>query len=452
LDRWLLGVIVLGAALFIDSLTAQRAISYVAGTAGLFALHERLRREFAPVIATITTVLVFAATSLFWSMTRAVSPSAAMTFALVAGMALIATRLTAPRSRIIAWSLVLAIPVATGFMHGEHEWSGVTSRAADSLFSSSHGFLSLTPVAYVGVIGTAFYMRRDRAIATLSLIALSLFLFAVSVTPRANAAPFDHGLTPIVALLAPGLALIVEHARARPLLAAAPLVAAMVFWNYWLMVQYTVGMLPKDEPVSFAAMVRQQADVHTQSPYVYPFAFPANMVFAWREGVPVDRYELLVREPKRPEWTAVMDRGADRFLLDGWGGAGATPSGPVRWTAGRRATLVFPLRPTSSATVRLLTSARVEDPPVNADLAVELNGLEIGRFSAGPQPTEVSFTIANALVGRVLRAGYNRLTIVSYGIHRVNAADPRPLGPLALRSADVPFPVAVYRITITSTS
>ena len=76
-----------------------------------------------------------------------------------------------------------------------------------------------------------------------------------------------------LAVVAPGLATVIEFARARPLVAALPLIAGAVLWNYWLMVQYTVGLLPKDEPVSFAAMVRQQADVHTRSPYVYPFAY-----------------------------------------------------------------------------------------------------------------------------------------------------------------------------------
>ena len=105
-------------------------------------------------------------------------------------------------------------------------------------------------------------------------------------------------------LLAPGLALAIDGVVRRPLVALAPLVVAALWWNHLLMAQYTVGLLPKDEPVSFGRLVQQQADLHTRSPYVYPFAFPANVWFAWREGLPVDKYDLLVA------------RGAARGLRD----------------------------------------------------------------------------------------------------------------------------------------
>jgi hypothetical protein len=102
--------------------------------------------------------------------------------------------------------------------------------------------------------------------------------------------------------------------------------------------------------------------------------------------------------------------------------------------------------------VQLVAAARVEEPEVAATLAVELNGVEIGRFVATPTPEETRLTLPPAGVGRVLRAGYNRLTIVNYGIHRLNADDTRALGPLAARSGEIPFPVAIHRIRITSPS
>lgn len=449
----LAGALLVGAAFALPALTGSRVSAYLAGAVGLVALHERLRHEFPPAVSTLASVLILAATSLFWSMTRASSPADAIAFALTAVSILAAARLPSSKSRIAAWAVLATTPLAMAAGGGSFDWLGAPSRAVEILYSSDRGFLSLTPVVYVALVGTMVYFKRDRTTALVSLGMLTLSIAAASITPRAIAVPFDHGLTLALPLLAPGLALVIEYCRSKPLLAAAPLVAAAILWNYGLMVQYTAGMLPKDEPVLFASMVRQQADVHTRSPYLYPFAFPANEYFAWREGIPADRYELLSHEPRARDWEAVMDRRVDRFLLDGWGSAGSSPSGPVRWTAGRRATLAFPLAPASAhATVELVTSARVEEPPVNAELAVEINGIEIGRFLATPSPAQTTLTIPPASVGRVLRAGYNRLTIVNYGIHRVNAADQRPLGSLAARSGDIPFPVAIHRIRVTSAS
>ena len=44
-------------------------------------------------------------------------------------------------------------------------------------------------------------------------------------------------------------------------------------------------------------IVRQQGTVLTRPPFIYPFAFPANVWFAWRTGLPVDRYDLLAPAP-----------------------------------------------------------------------------------------------------------------------------------------------------------
>jgi hypothetical protein len=200
-------------------------------------------------------------------------------------------------------------------------------------------------------------------------------------------------------------------------------------------------------------MVRQQAEVHTRSPYWYPFAFPANVWFAWREHVPIDRYELLAGLPGDRVFELVMDRGADRFLLDGWSGVAPAPPGPVRWTTARRSTLLFLLAPSASAlTIELRGNARVEDPAVAAEIAVEINGAEVGRLSALPAAGDLRLTMPAAEVGRIVRAGYNRLGIVSHGIQRLDPGDTRPAGPLAARSPSIPYPVAIHRIRIAPAS
>jgi hypothetical protein len=239
----------------------------------------------------------------------------------------------------------------------------------------------------------------------------------------------NTSLVPALGLLAPGLAVIVDWARRRPLVAAAPLVAGAIVWNYWLMVQYTVGTIPKDAPVSFAAMVRQQADVHTRTPYVYPFAFPGNLVSAWRDGVPLTRVDALSIEPRRSFFDITFDRGADRFLLDGWGPVGSTSAGPFRPLAAERATMVFPLEHVQQdLDVRVLASARGDAASGGTELDVYINGHAIGRLQVSASgPSDGHLRIPASNVGRVLRTGYNRLSIVTSAaataaIHRVRIA------------------------------
>jgi hypothetical protein len=206
--------------------------------------------------------------------------------------------------------------------------------------------------------------------------------------------------------------------------------------------------LPKDEPVSFARLVRQQADLYARTSPLYPFAFPANVWFAWRESLPVGRYDMLALEPRGPSLDLVLDRGADRFLLEGWDAPTAEGEEAGWWIGGRQATIAVPLAPSAGHAVQLTIRARsrFEEPVVEAVVAVLVNGHEVGQFSpAANQPTDAQFNIPPAL----LRDGFNRISLVSRGTHRVDPSDVRPPGTLASRAGQPAWPVAVYRIAMT---
>ncbi|HUE89598.1 MAG TPA: hypothetical protein VMO26_26265 [Vicinamibacterales bacterium] len=321
-------------------------------------------------------------------------------FTLVAALTFETARLKSNVIIYTAWIAAAIVPVVAHYVQGG---------APPSLFGPDRGFFSLTPATYVALVGTFAYIRQNAFWAAASLSLLVLWFLTGS------------DLTAAVALLAPGLAQAIEWARRRPLAAVAPLVTFAIVWNYWLMVQYTAGTIPKDAPVSFAAMVLQQADVHTRAPYIYPFAFPANVLFAWREGVPIDRYDVLSAEPRREQFELTIERGAERFLLDGWGPPGANEVGPFRWLNAERATLAFPLQPSSGdLVVEVLATARGGAPSTATELTFELNGHPIGRAHVSPvTATEARLPVPAANVGRVLRAGYNRLSIVTSGNHRI---------------------------------
>ncbi|HEX2520293.1 MAG TPA: hypothetical protein VHK04_12205, partial [Castellaniella sp.] len=216
--------------------------------AGLVALHERLRGEFAPAVAVTTTLLIFAGTSLFWSMTAPAAFPDALSFAAVSALLFLASRLRSGVS--VIWILVAAMPWLARQLTGDTAGSG-------ALFSSTQGLLSLTPIAYLAVVGSFFRVRQAPVWTTTSFAIFVVWVAGAAILlPGGGAGAFSHGLTSALALFAPGLAMVIEAARRRPLLAMAPLVLLGLANNYWLMVQYTIGTIPKDAPVSFAAMMR----------------------------------------------------------------------------------------------------------------------------------------------------------------------------------------------------
>jgi hypothetical protein len=489
--------------------------SFAIGSVGLVALHWLLRARFARGVALAATVLVFGATPLYWYMVYEPSMTHAASFGFVA-LFVAASAVWVPRGvtvreavvlgvliglafmartqealfavfpgvlvlsgagrlpdrvraalRLAGWALAGALPLiviqlSLGyvlFVRYEYTLWGASgylnlsqSRWAATLFSSWHGFLSWTPVAYVAVAGTVAYLRRDWRWAASALGILVLTAWVNGATQDWGGWSFGgRRFTSSLVMLAPGLALVIDAALRRPALMAVPILAAALWWNHLLMVQYAAGLLPKDEPVSFGRIVRQQAELHTRAPYFYPFAFPANLWFAWREGLPIDKYDLLAPEPAQTSIDLVFDKRVERFLLDGWDVPGGDEWGSCWWIGGTPATLALRLAPGPGRelSIDVQTRSRFEEPPLRASLALEVNGREIGRFAAGvPEATTATFTVPAADVPDLIRHGYNRLSFRSLGVEKVDPADPRPPGPLASRRGNHVWPVAIYRIVI----
>ena len=454
-NRYLLfGILALGILVARIQGASPPLFPYAAGAIGLVAVHERLRRSFSPTVALFAVILIFGATSLFWSMTQDGSPLEASAFAVAAVALAIACREPWRTPRVVAGTVVA---VAAPFLlrailatSAEAHAATLDSGMIGVLFSSTHGLFALTPIVYVAFAGAIAFAFRDRRAAALAVVAFAAMLIGVASWPAASSGPAAHRLTASLALLAPGLAYVIDRAMARPWIAIVPVVVGVAVWNYWLMIQYTVGTLPKDEPVSFSGMVRQQMDVQTRSPYVYPFALPASAWFAWREGIPVERFEQLAFQPRLSAIDQAMDKRADRWLLDGWE-PGGEDGGP-RWIRDPRASLTLPFEPPAGRGLAVTIDARtrLEEPAVNATIALEANGQEIGRFVVPPTAAaDFSIQMPADAVGRVWRAGYNRLTFVSHGVERVDPSDTRPPGPLGRRLKDRPWPVAIYRVRIT---
>jgi hypothetical protein len=202
------------------------------------------------------------------------------------------------------------------------------------------------------------------------------------------------------------------------------LAVVAIAWNAMLMAQYRSGVIPRNEPTSFSEILRRQAELYTRPPFFYPFAFPANALFAWRTGLPIDRYDLLGPEPLRTELDLPFDRNIARFFLEGWGEPAGLPAASAWWTAASPATLVVPLKLPSGPSVRVDVEARARlvDPPRRPRITVRVNGHDIGTFDADPDaPSVATFsTTRDAWMD-----GFNRVSFISdepalpIAVHRV---------------------------------
>ena len=166
-------------------------------------------------------------------------------------------------------------------------------------------------------------------------------------------------------LLAPGLALTIEALARRPLvLSAWSLSDSWRGTSSWSRSTASACCAP-GEAVSFGQIVRQQGELATRSPFFYPFAFPANAWFAWRNGLPIERYDLLGPEPLRPSLEIVFDASSNKYLMDGWGPRAGDEWGELRWIDGATAELVAPLDPAGNVPIDLQIEwrARLVDPP-----------------------------------------------------------------------------------------
>jgi hypothetical protein len=303
-----------------------------------------------------------------------------------------------------------------------------SSRWSETLWSSWHGFLSWTPVAYIALLGTIAYGWRRWPWAAGTVLIVFAMAWINGATPDLGAGWSFGGrrFVSCLVLLAPGLALIAHALLARPLAAIGTVAVAAIAWNYALMAQYRSGAISRTEPMSFADILQAQAAHYTASPFFYPFAFPANVLFAWRTGLPIDRYDLLGPEMPRSEIELKLEGNAGRFFLDGWGLPTGGEGGSAWWTAASPATLVLPLALPSDRRVRVEVEARARrvEPVRRPRITVLVNNREIGSFEADPDKPSIA-TITSPREAWI--DGFNRVSFVS----------------------DEPFvPLAVHRIAV----
>ena len=290
------------------------------------------------------------------------------------------------------------------------------ARFFDVLFSSRHGLMSWTPIVWVALIGTIAYAKR-RPIWGIPAIVAFLILVWTNGSAHDWSGGWAYGgrrFTSVLAAFAPGTATAIFAIYRRPLWLITPVAACVIGWNALLMTQYQRQLIPRDESLRFDALVRQQANLLLKPPFFYPFAFPANVLFAWREGLPVDRYDLLGSEPLRREMYLPLSDWGERFLLDGWADGANDASGSAHFLAAQSGTILVPLDVPPGTSFGIDLEARAAGAPAGGSTALDLavNGRSLGSLPLvlnAAKPSRHDFVVPPGV--KVWRRGYNRVTI-----------------------------------------
>ena len=259
---------------------------------------------------------------------------------------------------------------------------------SDVLFSSRHGLLAWSPIVWAALIGTVFYARRNPRWGWPALIA-----FAVLVWVNGSAHDWAGGwafggrrFVSLLGALAPGLALALAWMRRRTLVVLAPVMVICIGWNVVLMADYHDGRIPRDETFQWADALGPRFDALARPPLFYPFSFPANVWFSWREGLPAARYDLLGSEPLRREMYLPLNDWGSRFLLDGWRNGAGDEFGSRHYLVEPSGSLVIPLDVRPDAAFGIDLEARAEGEPRGASTRLEL---AVNNRSFGELPLEI---------------------------------------------------------------
>jgi hypothetical protein len=229
--------------------------------------------------------------------------------------------------QLLAWKLLfgrflIGVPLGADYVR----WSDPF--LAETLFSSRHGLFSWSPLLLFAAAGfVGFWWRHPRPGWPLALLLVGFTYVNSAVADwwgggSFGARRFDSAL-PILALgLATALGGLVAASRRRPGLLAAGLLAVFILTNVLFSEQYRKGRLPPDDTISFEAAARGMIE-DVFDGVGYPFAFPANWLFAARYDRPKTQYDLLVGKylfHRQNNLGGVIDLGPSDppFIGNGW--------------------------------------------------------------------------------------------------------------------------------------
>lgn len=163
----------------------------------------------------------------------------------------------------------------TGYEWVVRGWEWLTPRFIKILFSSHHGLFSWNPIYLIGLLGYAFFYKRDRRIFYYFGICFMLFLYIISVSQIDTAVHSSFGSRTFIScmpIFAIGLGSFIEYIRERKkLLWFSLFVILLIIWNFGFMFQWGINMVSRRFPISWRNMIYNQV-------FVAPKRLPSYIV------------------------------------------------------------------------------------------------------------------------------------------------------------------------------
>lgn len=329
------------------------------------------------------------------------------------------------------------------------------------LYAPRNGWFSTTPLAYIATLGLAFLPKRARLIAIAFAAALitQVYLCSTIIDWWAMASFGQRRLCSVTLILVVGLA--APMWRAATLLSrlrgyrhtiAILVLLPFIAWNLWRVSDYQHGKAASAElePTCCAKL-----PAHFDGPlrWIYsrignPFEFPANLIFALRHDVEIQRwdnavgyYALMPPADSLRDDRMYAERGgwrigypkAEPYLIGGWSGPHMAGDTSFRWTTSRDAIALVPnLMPYPQRMFLTVAPGFTQDVTIRWDGKLVMTAhLERGGF------TTLSFDIYDMPVGE------HELGIEAAAIGAYTAPDdwPQPRKPVgvAVNRLDVEF-------------
>jgi len=232
--------------------------------------------------------------------------------------------------QLLAWKAIFGSYLLADPPHGADFLRLGHPFLLQTFFSSRHGLLYWTPILWGGFLGYAVLLRRRPRLALTLLLPLAVMSYvnACSGDWWAGGSFSNRRFDSVLPLLALGLGASLDLLRLwvqrRPGLVLVGGGAALTLWNFLFMQQYGENRIPRDDTVSFAQVTENNADILSDLVGT-PLAWPANWLFAWQHGLPVQKYDLMVGPYlfyRQNNLGGVLDLGDDRIdpglLGEGW--------------------------------------------------------------------------------------------------------------------------------------
>jgi len=241
--------------------------------------------------------------------------------------------------QFLFWYLTTGSPFTMPTSGHEVSWSQL--RLSEVLYSTNRGLFPWNPVLYLGAAGLLIWIWHRRRLAMLFLLG---FLMQVYVNGSVGIwwAGWSFGgrrFDGCFLFFVIGLAVVFDFVKRRPVVPLVAAVSLLAVWNFALVKQARLGLVPPDRLVSFREVSREGVS-ELYEIWGYPFAAPMNWLFASRYDTSPEKFDRLYGHVGFGNFRSSFDVEIEPYLTTGWGAA--EPG--FRWSVGRESTLLIPLR------------------------------------------------------------------------------------------------------------